>query len=211
MHLSPPDFNRLLADMGQRIQWRPSAVCPCISPHSGAADPQCAHCAGKGRRWGGAQASVVGIVSREIVRQYAPMMVIDAGDVMLVIPSDQSAYGLGEYDRVILTDRTEPFSLNVVAGVSDVLRFLPVSLIGATWLDADQALVTGQPPAVGEDGTLTWPDPDAAPTTGAAYALSGRRHPEYFCYLSLPLDRPHHRGAALPRRVVLRRFDLFGS
>ena len=34
--------------------------------------------------------------------------------------------------------------------------------------------------------------------------------PEYYCFQEIPIDRPEHSGAALPRRVALRRFDLFG-
>ncbi|MCK7579808.1 MAG: hypothetical protein MZV65_31715 [Chromatiales bacterium] len=42
------------------------------------------------------------------------------------------------------------------------------------------------------------------------YTLAGRAYPEYFCYGDFPQDRAHHHGEPLPRKVVLRKFDLFG-
>ena len=209
MRLSPARFNRFLGGLAQNLTWQPSAVCPCVNPHSGAADPSCPHCDGKGRRWGAAQVSKAGIVSREILRKFAPMEILDAGDVMLVVPSDESCYALGEYDRVILTDRTEPFSLNLVRGVNDTLRWQPVSISAVAWIGSSGAMVAGALPDGWEDGKPTWTA--GAPPQGTTYALTGRRNPEYYCWLTLPLDRPHHAGEPLPRRVVLRRFDLFGA
>lgn len=205
MKLSATKFNTLLANMGQSLLWSASQACPCANPYSGAADPECLHCNGKGRIWGDPQVSSAGIVSRDIVRQFAPMAVLDAGDVMLVLPSDQSVYALGELDRVILTDRTEPFSMNLIAGTNS-LRCLPVAVDRVTWIE-NGALVSGDLPCHYEDGQLQWSG--AAPPGN--FAVTGRRHPEYFCWQTLPLDRPHHHGEALPRRVILRRFDLFGS
>jgi hypothetical protein len=57
-------------------------------------------------------------------------------------------------------------------------------------------------------GTLTWGAD--VPPDGAQIALTGRKRPEYFCLQEFPQDRAHHHGRDLPRRVVLRRFDLFG-
>jgi hypothetical protein len=87
-----------------------------------------------------------------------------------------------------------------------------VSIDRITWLDEEGDLVDGTLPRSWANGVLTWP-PLAAktPPAGVTVAITGRRHPEYFCWLTLTLDRPHHSGAPLPRRVVLRRFDLFGA
>jgi len=41
--------------------------------------------------------------------------------------------------------------------------------------------------------------------------LTGRRRQEYFVYAEMPFDRPIHYGLTLPRRVVIRRFDLYGK
>lgn len=207
MRLNPASFNALLGNLGQNLTWQASEACPCVAPYSGAADPECLHCDGKGRLWGEAQVSSAGIVSHDIAQQYAPMAALDAGDVMLVIPADQTVYALGEFDRVTLTDRTEPFSLNVIAGANS-LRFTPASIEKVTWIGDGNALIEGELPYAYEGGALQWVHP---PPSGVTYAVTGRRFPEYFCWLTRPLDRPHHHGAALPRRVLLRRFDLFGA
>ncbi|NCA91073.1 MAG: hypothetical protein EOM92_19920, partial [Gammaproteobacteria bacterium] len=184
MRLNPARFNRFLSKIGQDLAWRPSSACPCVQPYSGSPDPSCPHCAGKGRLWAAATACSAGIVSRDIMRQAAPMAILDAGDVMLVIPSDQPIYGIGEYDRVVMTDRTEPFSLNLIAG-TNALRFNPVSIDRITWLAGDGKLVDGTPPTGWANGTLTWttPKPPAKPPTtppaGVTVAITGRRHPEY--------------------------------
>ncbi len=208
MRLSAKRFNRMLSRVGQHLDWRRSETCPCIDPNSGSPEPGCPYCNGHGRRWFAPVASVVGVVSREIVRKYAPMEILDAGDIMLVIPSDQPVYAIGELDRVVMADRTEPFSLTRLRGTSDFIGFAPSQITAVTWI-WDGELMSGAIPSVASDGSLSWAS--GAPPDGVVYALSGRRHPEYFCYLTLPTDRPIHGGEPLPRRVVLRRFDLFGS
>lgn len=60
--------------------------------------------------------------------------------------------------------------------------------------------------SVAPDGTITWTTP---PPVGSLYTLIARRPVEYFLFKDLPQDRAHHGGLALPRRVALRRFDLF--
>jgi hypothetical protein len=77
----------------------------------------------------------------------------------------------------------------------------------ATWFVGD-TLVSADPPTVADDGTITWPD--ESPPVGTQISLTGRKHPEYFCLQEFPQDRAHHHGRDLPRRVVLRKFDLFG-
>jgi hypothetical protein len=76
------------------------------------------------------------------------------------------------------------------------------------WIGSGDVLVEGNIPAIGADGTLTWAD--GAPPPNTTYSITGRRRPEFFCFNEIPADRPLHFGEPLPRRVVLRRFDLFG-
>lgn len=138
------------------------------------------------------------------------MMQANLGDMMLVLPSDQPIYAMGEFDRVTMANGTEPFSIHLRRGQNDVLplRFEPISITGVSWI-ANGDIVSGSPPAGFAGGALTWSS--GAPPEGSVYVLTGRRYPEYFCYLTLPHDRPQHQGAALPRRIVLRRFDLLGA
>lgn len=81
----------------------PSA-CPCRDPYSGAAQPGCPHCAGKGRIWGTAQAGHVGLTGMQRQRQWAQMSLYETGDVVVTLASDSPIYALGETDRVLFTD-----------------------------------------------------------------------------------------------------------
>ena len=207
MRLSPASFNRLLNHLGQSFSWRKGYACPCVDMHSGAASLSCTQCLGKGRIWGSANAGSAGIVSREKMRNYAAFGVWDSDDIMLSIPSDSPLYAMGQYDRVAALDRSEPFSLNIIKGFNDVLNFHVLSLDRAIWFSGGD-IIEGAIPFVSENGIISWPN-GVVPGSGVTFSLTGRRMPEYFCYLEIPTDRPMHHGEPLPRRVVLRRFELF--
>ena len=77
------------------------------------------------------------------------------------------------------------------------------------WIDAvTKALVEGPLPSLGADGRPVWGAD--APPPGVTYSITGQRLPEYYCLVEMPSSRNEHSGASLPRRVVLRRFDLLG-
>ncbi|MBE0437615.1 MAG: hypothetical protein IBX56_17655, partial [Methylomicrobium sp.] len=88
------------------------------------------------------------------------------------------------------------------------LRFNVLSIDRVFWRAPDKTIIEGRPPSVDEDGVLTWGS--LRPPAQATYSITGRRVPEYFVYIDLPLDRPMHHGEPLPRRIVCRRFDLYG-
>ena len=77
------------------------------------------------------------------------------------------------------------------------------------WLDEDKQRVNGGIPLIHSNGTLEWTDGDGPPD-GVRYSISGRRHTEYFVYIGLPAGRFMHQGARLPKKVLARRWDLFG-
>lgn len=207
MRLSSAAFNRFLGQMGQTFAWRRSYACPCINKHSGQANPKCPHCSGKGRLWAGAVVGEAGIVSRSRMREFAAFGIWDQDDIMLSIPSNSPLYAMGQFDRIAALNRSEPFSANLIRGLNDTLRFPVLSVDRAFWLDGEHIRDVALP-VVNEDGSLTWAD--GAPPAGVTFSLTGRRTPEYFVYQELPTDRPLHFGEPLPRRVALRRFDLFG-
>lgn len=207
MRLSPKAFNRHLNMMGQDFGWRRSYACPCINPNSGQAKPGCKHCQGKGRLWDAAVAGKAGIVGRDQMKSFATFGVWDAGDIMLSIPSDSPLYAIGQYDRVAALNRSEPFSLNLVRGMNDLIRFPILSVERVFWLANDEP-VDADPVTVLPDGRIAWTGQQ--PPMNVTYSITGRRTPEYFVYQELPADRPIHFGEPLPRRVQLRRFDLFG-
>ena len=210
MQLSPANFNRHLNSIGQQFIWRKAYGCPCVDPNTGGALPSCQHCFGKGRIWDAdVTPGVAGIVGRNNFKKYADFGVFDPSDTMLSIPSDSPLYSIGQFDRVSAVNRTEPFDINLIYGVNDKIQYTVVSIDRISWIGANGALVIGQIPTISDNGVIQW-DSANTPPEMASYSVSGRWHPEYFVYIDLPFDRPFHHGAALPRRVVLRRFDLFG-
>lgn len=230
MKLSPGAFDGFLNDIGQDVQWRAATVCPCVNPSSGQAKPTCAHCTGRGRLWADPVAARTGVAGRTVQREWAQFGSWEAGDVVVSIPSDSPLYAIGPYDRVQFLQRSEPFSINLVAGVNIGSSAGPISASGpvsptasvshatarlrfpvnridhARWI-VGANLIEGTVPTVSDDGTLHWPD-GTAPPDGASISLTGRRRAEFFCFPESPFDRPHYQGLTLPRRVVLRRFDL---
>jgi hypothetical protein len=208
MKLSPAAFNAHLNHLGQDFTWRKAYACPCVNPHSGAAKPNCPHCDGKGRLWDAPAVGKAGIVGRDQLRKFAVIGLWDQGDIMLSIPSDSPLYAMGQFDRVTATNRSEQFSMNFVRGLNDRIRHVIIAIERVFWIGSGDVLVEGNIPAIGADGTLTWAD--GAPPPNTTYSITGRRRPEFFCFNEIPADRPLHFGEPLPRRVVLRRFDLFG-
>ena len=55
---------------------------------------------------------------------------------------------------------------------------------------------------------LTWSD--GGPPFGQQYAIIGTKFDEYYVWDRMPADRNEHQGAPLPKRVPLRKWDLFG-
>lgn len=164
-------------------------------------------CGGKGRAWGEEVAARAGVTGQTSLKNWAPFGIIDAGDLMLSIGSDTALYAMGAFDRVLMLDRSEPFSQTVISGVTDLTNFRALAVDRVCWKSGD-ALVDGPLPVVAADGRLDWGLNE--PPAGVTYSITGRRIPEFYAFLEIPLDRPHHGGLPLPRRVVVRRFDLYG-
>lgn len=129
--------------------------------------------------------------------------------MVVSIPENSPMYEMGQFDRVINRNSTDHFSLPLVRGDESERLHFPVEKIDRVfWLDAGGAIVDGGIPTVGPDGTLTWAS--GAPPLGATYSVSGKKFNEFFCWGPYPSNRNEHQGARLPKRVVLRKFDLFG-
>lgn len=225
MKLSPADFNAHLRHMGQQVLWRRAYSCPCRDTYSGAAQPGCPQCAGKGRIWAAPLPGHVGVTGMQRQRQWAQMGLWEAGDVVVSLPSDTPIYGLGEADRVLFANSSNAFSTTLIRGRNDAAwPWSIVRLDRLFWLDAGQQIVESTWPEPLPDPLTPepsfmqrWPTPgdllaaaDPAPGPGQTYSLTGRYTPEYFVWGDLVQTRHHHEGFDLPRHVVLRRFDLFG-
>jgi hypothetical protein len=209
MRLNPAAFNRHIEHMGQQVTWRKAFACPCRNPNSGAADPRCPHCAGKGQLWNPPKDGVIGVTGSRTQREWAQFGTYESGDSVVSIPESSPLYEMGQFDRVTLLNAAEQFSLPLVRGApTDRLIGRVEKISRVFWLDAQKHIVEGGIPQVQANGTLAW---DAgAPPAGTQYTISGSRYPEFFCFGAFPSNRNEHQGARLPKRVVLRRFDLWG-
>lgn len=208
MKLSSYAFNTLLYGLGQTALWHIASVCPCRSPHSGAARQDCLRCHGKGVTWGEGVEGVVGFASAALSRKFAAFGQFLPGDVVLSIPEASPLYSIGLNDRVTLTHSEEFFSLGLVHTSADRLTLSAITIDRVFWLDAHQQVVQGGLPEISDTGHLIWSEGE--PPLGTQYTLEGWAHPDFYVYMDLVKDRPYHQGEDLPRRVVLRRFDLWG-
>lgn len=208
MQLNPAAFDGLLNQMGQDVVWRRAYACPCVNPNSGQAKANCAHCSGKGRIWQPPVPARTGVAGRDAHKQWAQFGFADVGDVVVSIPSDSPLYAIGPFDRVRFENRSEPFSLNITKGINEKIRHAVLSVEKVLYLNNGN-LVDAPLPVVLPDGTLNWDGVEVP--DGVTFSVSGRRKAEYYCFPETPFDRPHHAGATLPRRVVLRRFDLYAN
>lgn len=207
MRLNPAAFNSWLANIGQEYTWRKSFACPCISPHSGAAKPGCPQCNGRGRIWDAPVQGVAGIAGSKTQRAWEQFGSYENGDIVVTIPENTPLYDMSQYDRVTALNDVEPFSLPLIRGQNDRLLGPVKEVNRVFWLDDTGAIVEGGIPAVSSTGALTWSS--GAPPAGKTYSIQGVRFSEFFCWGQFPSDRNMHQGLRLPRRVVLRKYDLF--
>lgn len=205
MKLSPAAFNRFLRHIGQDMSWRQSFLCPCRNINSASAKADCTVCFGKGVYWGDEICGYAGISGMDVQKQWFDFGMAELGDVVITLPSDTDMYDMAQFDRVVMTNSTQPFSVVLKRG-EECLLFRPVSVDYVTWFKNGVIVQDGKP--VIEGGKPKWIS--GGPPDGTIYTIGGRRHPEYFMYQDFPQDRAHHHGARLPRKVVLRKFDLFG-
>lgn len=212
MRLQPAAFNRHLESVGQRFQWRRSALCPCRAGHSGGARTDCPVCEGVGWSWGRESPAFAGVIGAKAARAYADFGRWQDGDVMLSVPASSPLWMAGENDRVRMEQGHMPFQRRLVRDGSDRLNVRVVALERCTWLSPDgETLLDADLPRVDPlTGVVSWGDGANAPDPGAQYTLRGTRRPEYFLFKDLPVTRAHSQGQALPKRMLLRVFDLFG-
>lgn len=207
MQLDPTAFNALLNHIGQTFAWRKAYSCPCVSPATNAPQLACPHCHGKGFLWTAAVTGVAGVPSQKVQREFAKLGQWESGDMMLSVGSDSPLYGMGERDRVMQMNGDDPFSINLRKGHNDKLPWTAKKIDRVFWISGAN-LIDGGIPVQQADGTLLFTT--GAPPTGTTYSVTGKKYSEYFVFQEFPTDRGHHFGAALPHRVQLRKFDLFG-
>lgn len=214
MQFSPAAFNQFLGEngnIGQLYNWFQSYACPCVDPHSGQSKPSCPLCFGKGRQYSAPVEGVAALAGQKVQREWAQSGVYEQGDIVVTIPEDTPVYDMGQFDRITALNATQAFSLILTSGDPDLERlFTPVEVVTRVfWLNpAGTAVVEGTIPDVAADGTLTWPDGDEPPA-GVQYTISGRKFLDYYCFGMFPTNRNMQQGLRLPRKVILRDYDLF--
>lgn len=209
MQLNPAAFDAMLEDFAEPMLWRKSNACPCLNPKSGAPDPKCPVCSGKGRIWGAATPTSSAVASSSSQQQWAKNGLYQQGDLVLSIPQSSALYDITQYDRVVQLTSTDDFSLPLVRGApTERLHGRVKEITRVFWLNGSTA-VEGSIPTVADDGTITFPG-SGAPPAEKTYSISGNRYAEYFCFGPFSNDRMKHGGLRLPRKMVMRKFDLFG-
>lgn len=208
MQLQPGAFNSFLAGIGQGYTWRKSYACPCVNPNSGAAKKNCPHCSGRGRIWDAGKSGVAGMAGAKTQKEWAQFGLWESGDVVVTIPENTPIYDIGQFDRMTALNSTEQFSIPLIRGENDRLHFQVQDIGRVFWINEAGAIVDGGIPTVSAAGVLSWASGE--PPEGQQYSLNGTRFLEYYCWGQFPSNRGMHSGARLPKRVVLRRWDLFG-
>lgn len=210
MKLDPAAFDRHLSHMGQQLLWRRSYGCACVNPASGSPDPKHALCSGKGRIWDAPIETVAGVASQTTDAELADQGLWESGDMIASVPQSSVMYGAGQFDRVTMLNSTDVFSQPLLRGApTERLLFTPASIDRVFWLHATtREIVEGGIPTVGSDGIPVWTS--GAPPLGQHYSMTGTKYTEYFILQRLPSDRNAHSGARLPKKMQLRKWDLFG-
>ena len=215
MHFSPQAFDMFLGRNGvlkQDYGWYKADVCPCIDRHSGASNPGCQLCFGKGRVFATPIIGVAALAGAKTQREWAQFGVYEQGDVVVTISEESPIYEIGQYDRVTAYDSSLHFSevLRHDGGPKERLFFSVRSVTRVFWLTDNQSkIVDGGIPLVAPNGTLSWPDGQTPPPAGAAYTIAGTKFIDYFCFGPYQQNRMMNQGSRLPRKVILRDFDLF--
>lgn len=209
---SPSKFDALLSNqrpgLGQNTSWARATLCPCRSRSSGAAEQNCPVCKGRGHFFGSDQPAWTALSSMKIQRQWEQFGQFELGDLVATIPSASPMWTCSEYDRVTFTDSSEPFNYVAIGGV-DLLPWAAYEIDTVVWRDqVTKALVFGGLPTQAADNTLSWTA--GSPPNGVQFTISGRRRPQFWVFSDLIQDRAHSAGLALPRRVVLRKYELAG-
>ena len=211
VQLNPGKFNDWLTNIGQTVTWRRARTCQCTSPNSGAAKVNCPVCAGKRVFWDPGVSSIVGIAGQQIQRKWAQMGHWEDGDAVVTIPENSAMYDCGQFDRVLMLNSTDRFSYALARGAPNERVFVSVEAFERVfWLtNGNLPIVDGDLPTIDANGFVSWAHGAVAPPVGTVYTVEGTRYAEYFVYSALPSDRAEHQGARLPKKIVLRSFDLF--
>lgn len=212
MKFSRQNFNAHISNIGQNVKWMRSWACPCMDRNTGSPKPNCPHCFGRGRLWDEPIEIVMGVASQATQVKWAKMGMWEHGDMVVVIPENCPAWdNSGQFDRFITQDGLDGFSEVFTHGAPNEKLRVPVnSVMRCFWFDpADPSqIVEGGIPHIDKHGRPTWTEGEPPP--GVQYSITGDRFSEYYMLDAYPDDRNQHQGMRLPKRIVLRKWDLYG-
>lgn len=211
MKLNPNKFNRHLNKIGQQVRWYQSFSCNCVNPATGSPDPKHRLCGGKGRIWKPAVDTVIGIAHQGVDADWKAPGLIEAGDMVASVPESSPMWSAGQFDRVVLINSTDVFSQPFVrGGPAERIIFAVKQFTRVFWTlkTAPDQIIEGDLPTIDAVGNLVWATGSNAPPAGVAYSLTGEKYDEYFIFGQFPSDRNEHSGARLPKKIILRKWDL---
>lgn len=193
----------------QNFAWRAAAACPCVSPASGAANPNCPICSSTGRVWAAEVSCVAGMQQMRNDKAIASFGTWAPGDALFTVGSNSPLYAAKQYDRIRAVNATNPFSQVLVPGANDKLLGTIISISRVFWLNpAGDTIIEGGIPTVNANGSLTFTS--GAPPANTQFSVTGIRYDEFYVYMQLPANRNNDLGSTLPKKFQGRRFDLFG-
>jgi hypothetical protein len=212
MRFNQQHFNRFLNNIGQDVVWRKSFGCACKNPTSGMPDTKCKVCVGKGVFWPGSPvATIVALASQNTQAKWSNNVRATVGDIVVTIPEVSPMWLAGQFDRMVMENGEDRFSYPLMRGAHNEKMFFQIlsiervfSVVPATGVITDYPI-----PTIGNEGQVIWPT-GTGPAAGVTYSITGRMRSEYFIYESFPMNSNSHQGMRLPRKVVMRRFDLWG-
>jgi len=212
MRFNSAAFDTFLQGIGQKVTWRRAYACACVNPDSGAPDPKHQLCMGKGRLWDPPIETVVGVASQNVTAEWMKFGQFENGDTVLSIPQASPLWNAGQFDRIVMLNSTDVFSLPLKRGApSERVLFKVASVERCFWLHpTTRVLVEGARPVIDDNGNPSWPGGVGEPPPGASYSLTGTRYDEYFIFGKYPSDRNEHQGMRLPKKLIARKWDLFG-
>lgn len=211
MQLNPAAFAAHLEGLAEPFLFRKSYACPCLNPASGSPKANCPRCFGKGLLWTAPKEVTAAVASSNVQLAWARMGNYQTGDLVVSIPNTSGLYYIAMNDRVTALTSTDQRSTVLVRGApNERLVGAVKSVHRVFWLDANSLDVEGGIPVVDAvTGRLAWPA-GGEPPAGKPYSIDYVRYAEYFCLSSFSNDRAKHGGLPLPRKMVLRFFDLLG-
>lgn len=210
MRFNAPAFDTFLGGIGQAVTWRRAYSCACVSPESGAPDPKHQLCMGKGKLWEPPVETVTGVARQDAMAEWIKSGQYESGDMVLTIPQASPLWDAGQYDRILMLNSTDVFSMPLKRGApSERILFKVESVDRCFWLHPTTRLVVeGGIPAIDDNGNLTWTAGEPPP--GMTYSLTGKKFDEYYVFGKYPSDRNQHQGMRLPKKLIARKWDLFG-